>query len=154
MVLLKQSAPLWPQADTRKPAGDAFAPTAYRANLEAIISLLREHDVRVLLVTLPTVVRARMTLDELRRAHVVFPYFVGAYDVSRFLSLHRAYNRTIREVASEQKVSLVDLAAVFDALETKTEYFWDTMHPNEKGNAVIARVLAGPILDLERGGAL
>ena len=104
--------------------------------------------------TLPTVVRPGMTLDELQRARVFFPYFVGAYDVSRFLSLHQAYNRTIREIASREHVELVDLAAAFDALETKTEYFWDTMHPNAKGNALIAASLFRRVRELESVGRL
>ena len=47
-----------------------------------------------------------------------------------------------------------DLARVFDSLETKTEYFWDTMHPNEKGNALIAASLFRRIRELESAGGL
>ena len=68
--------------------------------------------------------------------------------------MHRAYNRTIREVATGEKVNMVDLAASFDSLATKTEYFWDTMHPSEKGNALIARLLLVRIEELERAGGL
>jgi len=135
-------------------AYDTFVPRAYRANLEGIVRVLRQHDVRPMLVTLPTVVHPGLTFDELRRANVFFPYFVGGYDVSRLLSLHRAYNRTIREVARSEKVELVDLAASFDSLPTKADYFWDTMHPNEKGNAVIAASLFDRIRGLERAGEL
>lgn len=135
-------------------AYDAFVPAEYRANLEQIVRVLREHDVKPMLVTLPTVVRAGMTLDDLRRANVFFPYFGGANDVSRFLSLHRAYNRTIREVAAREQVPVVDMAAEFESLATTTEYFWDTMHPNAKGNALIAASLAGRLRELERAGGL
>jgi len=135
-------------------AYDAFVPTDYRSNLGQIVRVLRDHDMKVVLATLPTVVRPGMTLDELRRANVVFPYFVGAYDVSRFLSLHRAYNRTIREVGSSENVDIVDLAASFDSLATKTEYFWDTMHPNEKGNVLVAASLFRRIREVERAGGL
>lgn len=135
-------------------AHDTFIPADYRSNLEEIVRVLRDHDMKVMLVTLPTVVHPGMTLDELERANVFFPYFVGAYDVSRFLSLHRAYNRTIRDVARNDKVDIVDLAAAFDSLETKTEYFWDTMHPNEKGNALIAAALFRRIRELESAGGL
>jgi len=68
----------------------------YRSNLEEMMRLLRQHDVAVLLVTLPTVVRPGMSGEDLQRAHVFFPYFPGAYGVSRFLSLHRAYNKQVR----------------------------------------------------------
>jgi lysophospholipase L1-like esterase len=135
-------------------AYDTFVPADYRSNLQDIVRVLRDHDTKVMFATLPTVVRPEMTLDELQRSRVFFPYFVGAYDVSRFLSLHQAYNRTIREIASREHVELVDLAAAFDTLETKTEYFWDTMHPNAKGNALIAASLFRRVRELESVGRL
>ena len=48
----------------------------------------------------------------------------------------------------------VNLAALFDSLEAKTEYFWDTMHPNEKGSALIARALFDRIEELKSAGRL
>lgn len=135
-------------------AFDTFVPTQYRANLEAMIRLLREGGVKVLLVTLPTVVRPGMSQEDLRRANVFFPYFAGAYGVSRLLSLHRAYNRTIIEVGQREGVEVVDLAASFKPIGDRTSYFWDTMHPNERGGALIGEVLSGRIRVLEREGRL
>jgi len=43
--------------------------------LEEIVTVLRDHDMKVMLVTLPTVVDAGMTLNEIRRPGVFFPYF-------------------------------------------------------------------------------
>jgi lysophospholipase L1-like esterase len=133
---------------------DHFVPTRYRSNLEELIRLLRSHDVKVVLVTLPTVVRPGMTAEELRRAHVVFPYFGGAYGVLPFLSLYGAYNRTIIEVSRRESVELIDLAAVFESIGEKTSYFWDTMHPSEKGHALIAATLFRRIRELEVEGRL
>jgi lysophospholipase L1-like esterase len=133
-------------------AFDHFESTHYQANLEKMIRLLRQHDVAVVLVTLPTVVRPGMTVEELRRANVFFPYFAGAYGVSRFLSLHRAYNRTIVEVGRQEKVQVVDLAHMFESVQERTSYFWDTMHPNERGNALIAEALSSRIRELETEG--
>jgi len=135
-------------------AFDHFAPTRYRANLEAMIQLLREHHVGVLLVTLPTVVRPGMTADEVRRANVFFPHFAGAYGVARLLSLHRAYNRTVLDVGRQDHVEVVDLAALFEPIADKPTYFWDTMHPNDKGGALIAGALAQRIRTLGAEGRL
>jgi lysophospholipase L1-like esterase len=123
-------------------AFDAFVPIRYRANLEEMIRLLRRHDVEVLLVTLPTVVHPGMRHDELRRANVFFPYFAGAYGVARLVSLVHAYNRTVVDVGRREGVDVVDLAAVFEAIENRTPYFWDTMHPNGHGHALIAETLS------------
>jgi len=135
-------------------AFDHFVPTRYRSNLEEMIRLLRRHNTEILLVTLPTVVRPDMTAEELRRAHVFFPYFAGAYGVSRLLSLHGAYNRTIVEISRRQGVGLIDLAATFEPVTDKTSYFWDTMHPSEKGHALIADTLFRRIKELEVQGRL
>jgi hypothetical protein len=126
----------------------------YRSNLEEMIRLLRQHDVAVLLVTLPTVVRPGMSGEDLQRAHVFFPYFPGAYGVSRFLSLHRAYNKTIADVARQERVDVVDLARGFESLPERTSYFWDTIHPSAKGHTVIAEALFSRIKQLEAEGRL
>ena len=49
---------------------------------------------------------------------------------------------------------MVDLARRFEAIEDRTPYFWDTMHPNEKGGGVIAEALAVRIRALEAEGRL
>jgi lysophospholipase L1-like esterase len=135
-------------------AFDDFTPSRYRSNLEEMIRLLRQHDVAVLLVTLPTVVQPGMTNEELQEAQVFFPYFSDAYGVSRFLSLHRAYNKTIEDVARQERAEMLDLARTFKALPERTSFFWDTMHPSEKGHAVIAETLFSRIKQLEAAGRL
>jgi lysophospholipase L1-like esterase len=135
-------------------AFDSFVPARYRSNLEGMIRLLRRHGVEVLLVTLPTVARPGMTGEDLRRAGVFFPYFAGAYGVSRLLSLHRAYNRTIVEVGRREGVEVVDLVAAFEPIKERTTYFWDTMHPSEKGHALIAETLFERIRELQHRGRL
>jgi lysophospholipase L1-like esterase len=133
---------------------DGFVPARYRANLEAMIRLLAAHDVRPVLVTLPTVVRPGMTSEDLQKANVFFPYFAGAYGVTPLLSLHRAYNRTIVEVGRQERAEVVDLAGRIEAIEDRRPYFWDTMHPNEKGGALIAEALAARIRVLDAEGRL
>jgi lysophospholipase L1-like esterase len=85
---------------------------------------------------------------------VFFPYFGGAYGVSPLLSLHRTYNRTIVEAGRREGVEVVDLAATFEPIKERTPYFWDTMHPNEKGGGLIAQTLFGRIRSLESAGRL
>ncbi len=133
---------------------DDFVPKRYQSNLEAMVELLASHDVKALLVTLPTVVRPGMTGQELKQANVFFPYFARAYGVASLLSLHRVYNRTITEVGRREGVEVVDLAGWFEAIKDRTPYFWDTMHPNEKGGGLIAEMLAARIRALEAEGRL
>jgi lysophospholipase L1-like esterase len=135
-------------------AFDDFVPTHYRSNLEEMIGELQQHGTRVMLVTLPTVMQPGMTDEDLQRANVFFPYFAGAYGVSRLLSLHRAYNRTIVEVGERHHVEVVDLARMFEGVRDRTTYFWDTMHPSERGHALIAEALSSRIKTLEAEGRL
>jgi len=121
-------------------AYDKFVPSLYQRNLEAMIKLLRQNDIKVVLFTLPTVVSHGMTRHQLQKHNVFFPYFAGSYSVDRFLSLHAAYNHVIRSVGQKYGVPVVDLDGTFNR-ENKEELFWDTMHPNEKGNRLIARAV-------------
>ena len=125
-------------ADSR--AYDDFVPATYEGNLSAIVQRLRQSGIQSMLLTLPTVVRPGMTGEELEKRHVFFPYFAGTYSVGEFLSLHRAYNASVRRVGAALDVPVLDLETVFNARD-KDELFWDTMHPSRKGQCLIARRL-------------
>jgi lysophospholipase L1-like esterase len=127
----------------------AFVPVRYRANLEMAVELLRKHGVVPVLVTLPTVVTADMTLEDLERAHVFFPYYPAGYGVDAFLRLHGAYNEVIRKTAAKYGVPLVDLEAVLGGA-VRHELFWDTMHPSEKGHRLIAEAIARTVRGVRR----
>lgn len=120
---------------------DAYVPQRFVDNLQSMIAALRSRGVMPLLVTLPTVVTPTMDHEGLKRQHVFFPYYPGAYSVGGFLSLHAAYNRAIRSIAGKERAPLVDLDAAFKARD-RSRLFWDTMHPSEQGHALVADTLA------------
>jgi lysophospholipase L1-like esterase len=126
-----------------------FVPTRYRGNVEAMIKTLKDKGVRVMVFTLSTVVTPGMSLQELQTQNVMFPYYVGAYDVSRLLALVRAYNKVILELADAYAVPVVDLNATFNGHDRR-KLFWDTMHPNYPGNEMIARAIFDRIRDIQR----
>jgi lysophospholipase L1-like esterase len=117
---------------------DAFQPDRYEENLRALVAETLKLGSRPLLMTLPTVVRSSMTVEDLRRARVVFPYFQSAYAVGDFLDLLDAYNRTVRRVAVQEQVPLLDLHDRFAALGDPGPFFYDTMHTNTVGMERIA----------------
>lgn len=125
---------------------DEFVPSTYEQNVSAMINLLRERNVRVLLMTRPTVLRRNMTADDIRNEHVFFPFFPEAYSVPRFLSLHGAYNKSIHRLGERFQVPVVDLDAIFNGKD-KPSLFWDTMHPSKAGHESIASILAPRILE-------
>jgi lysophospholipase L1-like esterase len=128
-------------------AYDNFIPSEFQANLEHIIALLKERHIEVLVMTRPTVVSRGMRLDDIERQNVIFPYFAGSYSVDRLLSLHQAYNRVINRVATSLDVQLLDLDAIFNRYN-KNELFWDTMHPNERGQQLIAESLVRKLREM------
>jgi lysophospholipase L1-like esterase len=125
-------------------AYDHYTPQPYERNLREMIGLLRQHDIQVVLFTLPTVLERGLSAEDLKARGVFFPYYAGTYSIDRLLSLQAAYNRTIRSVAQQLSVPIVDLDEEFNKHEKK-DLFWDTMHPNEKGNAIIAGLVSDTI---------
>jgi len=126
---------------------DQFVPATYEENVAAMVALLRERNVRVLLLTRPTVLTRNMSAEDLKTQHVFFPYFPEAYSVPRLLSLHDAYNNSIRRLAVRLQVPIVDLDEVFNQ-QDKRPLFWDTMHPSKEGHELIAAALAPRVREL------
>lgn len=123
---------------------DSFVPATYEENVSAMVAVLRERNIRVVLMTRPTALTRSMTLDDVRAQNIFFPFFPEAYSVPRLLSLHGAYNNSIRRLAERLQVPLVDLDEAFNQ-QDKKPLFWDTMHPSKPGHELIARMLVGPI---------
>jgi len=119
-----------------------YKPAVFEHNLRSMIATARAIPAAVVLMTLPTVVSDDMSVEEVRRANVQFPYFRGANSVGDFVDLIAAYNRTIRRVAAETGVPVVDLALEIDARPDRRALFLDTMHANAGGHEVIAGILA------------
>lgn len=120
---------------------DAFTPRTFQENVEAMVDLLLKHNIAVVLMTRPTAVRPEMTSEQIEKEHIFFPYFPGAYSVSRLLSLHDAYNKAVRTISASRHVPLVDLDNIVNQ-QDKAPLFWDTMHPSQRGHAFIAAKLA------------
>lgn len=121
-------------------AFDTFVPGTYEENVSAMVAVLRERNIRILLMTRPTALTRSMTLDDLRAQNIFFPFFPEAYSVPRLLSLHGAYNNSIRRLAERLQVPLVDLDEEFNR-QDKKPLFWDTMHPSKPGHELIGKIL-------------
>jgi len=138
-----------PESDTGRLK--EFRPALYESTLREMIAAVRGAGSRPVLVTLPTVVRPEMTLEDIRRANVFFPYFPSAYGVLDLLDLIHDYNQTIRRVALDEGVPLIDLEREFDRIPDPVPLFLDTMHTTPEGARRIADLL---LRDLDRDGLL
>jgi len=122
-------------------AYEDFVSASYEENITAMITLLRSQNVRVLLMTRPSVLTRNMTADDLKALNVFFPYYPEAYSVPRLLSLHNAYNNSVRRLGARLRVPVVDLDKEFNQHDKRT-LFWDTMHPSKQGHEFIAASIA------------
>jgi lysophospholipase L1-like esterase len=55
--------------------------------------------------------------------------------------LVKNYAQTMRDVAAEKKVALIDVYRAFDGNRERLEYFPDGLHPDARGHRVIADLL-------------
>lgn len=124
-----------------------FSPARFRTDLDDLVRAVREIGAEPLLMTLPSPLRDDLTAEQLRAGHITFPSVAGTYGVGEFVDLLAAYNDAIRQVARERDVPLLDLAEGFADIPDAARYFHDTMHPNDLGMDVIARLLEASLED-------
>jgi lysophospholipase L1-like esterase len=125
----------------------------YEANLREIVRAARKKGAAVLLLT-PNPMR---WTDPLRKLYGKPPYKVN--DPDGFNVLLAEYAASVRLVARQEKVPLVDVYAAFQ-MHGKTEgqsvddLLLDGMHPNDRGQRLVADLLLGAIDDLRSTGPL
>ena len=117
-------------------------PDQYRAVLERFAGLGRERRFTPIYLTAPAGFDGDQTPQWLVRRGMV----AAGDSVPR---LRQEYNRVVVEVAEEEHLPLVDLAADFERDGGRTLFDRpdeDPIHPNERGYRVIAKALATEIL--------
>ncbi len=119
-----------------------YVPIVYRDNLERIIAVARKAGSKVVLFTLPSVLRPNMTPKDVGMLY--FPYFT--YNVRKFQLLYEQYNQTIRAVGRENDLPVVDLQEPLRGYESKL--FMDTAHLECEGYQILGRYLARVLPDL------
>ncbi len=116
----------------------------YEANLRWMIASLREHGAAPILMTTNP---ARWT-PVLKERYGKPPYRPDEVDGFETPALVH-YNETVRKIASDLHVPLVDVRAAYDARvktgETIDPLLLDGMHPNDRGHQLVADLLL-PVL--------
>ncbi len=112
----------------------------YEANLRFFCRELQKRNVRVLLATPPPF---RWT-DALRKMYGKPPYDPDDPEGFSVLIVH--YAAAARKVAEEEGATLIDVWAAFERYDEEEDQsmddlFLDGMHPNERGQKIIAELL-------------
>jgi lysophospholipase L1-like esterase len=101
------------------------SPDDYRANLVEMISIAREDNITVVLLTRPFI------YDVPGQRENPDPYWWKTYGP--------LYNNITLSVGKEYNITVVDIYAYFD---NKTEFFADESHFSEEGNRLAASIIA------------
>ena len=117
----------------------------YAENLRSFVRTLKARNVKVILMTPPPF---RWTA-ELKQLYGKPPYDVN--DPWGFSATLAEYGDVVRAVAREQAVPLVDVFKAFRDFDTidgqsVDNLLLDGTHPNDKGHAIIAELLA-PVIE-------
>jgi lysophospholipase L1-like esterase len=131
------------RADTQDgpaPVLASYQPAGYAERLREIIDTARGGGARVLVFTWPTILADDMTPQAVAKVHYP-PYTNRLADLK---ALYARYQDTLRQVAAEEQVPVVDNAAVFTG--DKAPYFLDTAHFTCQGQAMVARNVADALL--------
>lgn len=123
------------EAGFYRPETNAFVETPrvereqFKAALGTLVDRLREARITVVLMTCPPMTERYwgMHLEPYRKHGINF--------------LVQDYAQTMRDVAAEKQVALVDVYRAFDGNHVRLDYFPDGLHPDARGHRVIADLL-------------
>lgn len=128
------------------PATEPRVPlAAYEANLRAIVAAVREAGAKPILMTTNPLRWSSLTRDKYGKP----PYQPNDVDGFEKPMLPR-YNETVRKLAAELKVPLVDVRAAYDQQPSIDALLLDGMHPNDKGHQLVAELLVPVIREQVR----
>ena len=124
--------------------------TEYLENLRAMIMEAQRQEAKVILMT-TNPLRWTPKIKDLYGKPPYHPEEEEGFD-----SLHlAAYNETLRKLAAELKVPLVDVRAAYPAWAASRQakvdaLLLDGMHPNDPGHQLVSELLAPVVLDAVR----
>ncbi len=111
-----------------------YVPYVFKHNLQRMVTLANHHNIKVVLITLPSPLNAHMPSRDIKKLY--FPYYT--YNLKMLYLVYSRYNQTIREVGRENALPILDLET---ALSGKSAMFFDTSHMYCEGHGVVAEQL-------------
>jgi len=119
----------------------------FQANLKHFITTLKSQGAQVILMT-PNPMRWTAKLKTL---YGKAPYAVE--DPDGFNRLLAKYAVSVRRLATENNIPLIDIYQVFQTYDKQSDQSIDTllldgMHPNDRGHQIIAKILIAEIMKL------
>ena len=122
---------------------------AFARNLNTIITLAREDDTKVILMTQPNLYKDTMSVEEISSLGMIHGEAIGNGKKWTFTTGRngmRLYNDKIREIASSNEgVYLIDLEVI---VPKTSEYFIDDVHYNSKTHDLISPYISKELMKI------
>lgn len=118
----------------------------FAANLRTFVAICRAHDIEPVLMTQPNRITAEPNAVFRQAIHNTFQI-----EYADYRDLYLRFNETVRAVADEQDVVLIDLAADIPQSE---QYIYDWVHLNTVGSELVAEKIATAVRDSGKLGSL
>lgn len=124
------------EAGFYRPETNGFAATprvsrdAFKTALETVVDRLQAAKITVVLMTCPPMTDKYWGAD------------LEPYQQNGINFLVKDYAQTMRDVAAEKQVELVDVYDAFQQDDRRLTYFLDGLHPDARGHRLIADLLA------------
>lgn len=127
-------------AGVRAPAAN-LSPQAvsakFRKNVELFVFLCKQHDITPVLMTQFNRFTPELAPNLRQQMQPVYDNWGISYE--QYLANYNAVNDTLRQVAKEQNLLLIDL----DRMVPKTkDYMYDVVHLNDNGSRLVADLIA------------
>ncbi|HBH00816.1 MAG: hypothetical protein A2X36_02140 [Elusimicrobia bacterium GWA2_69_24] len=116
----------------------------YRQNLERIVALARSMGVRPILMTQPLLFEDSEYWQTIEGGFYWIEARKAPLAATTYWRMLDAYNREMLDVCARQRVECLDLARQVPA---RPDYFYDAAHFTEAGAELVARSVAGFLLD-------
>jgi len=114
----------------------------FRRNLENLIQVAQNNGTRVVLLTQPYIFKQNMNQEEIAVLYVPTRGAVGQHKEWSIATARRGmeqYNSTLRQIASENDLSLIDLDS---SLPRNLEHFIDDVHYTDKSFEMISKLIS------------
>jgi lysophospholipase L1-like esterase len=115
-----------------------YQPRAYANNLRQIFQTAKASGADVVTFTWPILLSDQMSDAAKAKAH--YPWYTN--QANELLAVYHDYQDTLRKVAAQEQVPVIDNAAIFEGHGDKAPLFTDSVHVTCDGQTMIAQNVA------------
>jgi lysophospholipase L1-like esterase len=117
----------------------------FQTCLDSLLSYAKSKGIEVVVLTIPQLILSDMPQDYYKKVVAKFPslyYFALDKEISSLRnSLCIRYNEIIKKTARKNNCMLIDVASFFPRNDSNIDLYYDHVHLNDKGTALLANII-------------